>query len=48
MIRYEQWKQTANRQFLLINQQKLEIKDDKNIDKRNLIEIKYSFDLKFS
>ena len=25
-----------------------EIKDDKNIDKRNLNEIKYSFDLKFS
>ena len=27
---------------------KLEIKDDKDIDKRNLIEIRYSFDLKFS
>jgi hypothetical protein len=27
---------------------KLEIKDDKDIDKRNLNEIKYSFDLKFS
>ena len=27
---------------------KLEIKDDKDKDKRNLIEIKYSFDLKFS
>ena len=27
---------------------RLEIKDDKGIDKRNLNEIKYSFDLKFS
>lgn len=26
----------------------LEIMNDKDIDKRNLIEIKYSFDLKFS
>ena len=28
--------------------QKPEIKDDKGIDKRNLTEIRYSFDLKFS
>ena len=34
--------------FCLFINKKLEIKDDKNIDKRNLIEIKYSFDLKFS
>ena len=27
---------------------KLEIKDDKDIDKRNSSEIRYSFDLKFS
>ena len=27
---------------------KLEIKDDKDIDKRNSNEIRYSFDLKFS
>ena len=48
MIRDEQQKQTANFKFLMIKLTKFEIKDDKDIDKRNSSEIRYSFDLKFS
>ena len=32
----------------MIYHQKLDIKDDKDIDKRNSNEIRYSFDLKFA
>lgn len=45
IIRYEQWKQTANLivfdDFII---KKHETMDDRSIDKRNLTEMKYSFD----